>query len=942
LTEVGLSSPLVGRNNELASAKSALEQLAAGQGCILAILGEAGIGKSRLIDELRASIQNDAAQLNQPDLALQQITWLDGQILSYSQTISYWPFQQILRQYAGINDEDNEITALGKLEGKIQGLFPEETAQILPYLASILALELGGEYYERVKYLDGEALGNQIYRASWRFFHRLAERSPLVLLFDDLHWMDASSAGLIEHLLPLVERVPLLFCGLSRPDQEAPAAKLLDVAAQRYGDHLTVIELSPLSHHDSRSLVQNLLEIDDFPDQSREMILQKADGNPFYLEEIMRELIEEGALIRDSSSDRWRATRRISNVHVPDTIQGLLIARIDRLDENLKYVIRRAAVIGRAFLYRILHEVVGDDRQLDQILEQLQSAELIQELQPLPELEYIFKHALAQEAAYQGILIEERRKVHNRVGSAIEQLMANRLDEFYGLLAYHYSAAEQWEQAQEYLFKAGDQAGRMAADAEALALYRQAMEAYNQVRGDDWNPLEKAQVERKIGEAFYRLGNYGQARVFLERSLALLGENLPDSKWGIRLAIAGALLRQAGHRFSPRWFVQPMNESPDPVAEELYKSADALGWIEAVADVERLLLISVRVLNASEKWGNAFGSAYLASTLAVAFDLLGWQGLAERYYQLAQEYSQYTDPARLRFQLEWSRALHYNIHADFTKSLEHASRGVEFTQRTGDMRSWGALMDLSNWCHLTEGRLAEAITTSQETIEVAEEGSDLQVLCWGLMGRGVTMKRLGQLDEAISYLERAIEVAEEVPDYHTQVAATGWLGRCYIAMGELDQALIRLEASQEVLANQSIVMEIAILGNGLSEAYLAKAERSSGKDRQAWLQKAKRSCRESLQAARRYRPPLLDAQLLRGRYEWLIGNSSAAEKWWQKALQESTYTRDPFAEGIVHLEIGSRLRDRSHLEQAEAILEEIGAEFDLAQTREILSTMGEN
>ena len=137
-------------------------------------------------------------------------------------------------------------------------------------------------------------------------------------------------------------------------------------------------------------------------------------------------------------------------------------------------------------------------------------------------------------------------------------------------------------------------------------------------------------------------------------------------------------------------------------------------------------------------------------------------------------------------------------------------------------------------------------------------------------------------------------------------------------------------------------MEIAILGNGLSETYLVKAELSSGKDRQAWLQKAKRSCRDSLKAARRYRPPLLDAQLLRGRYEWLIGNPSAAEKWWEKALQESKYTRDPFAEGMVHLEIGSRFGDRSHLKQAEAILEEIGAAFDLAKAREALANLGES
>ncbi len=942
LSEQGISSPLVGRQNEFESARHVLNQLAEGQGAILAVLGEAGIGKSRLIDELRTSIQNNPAQLNQPDHSSEQITWLEGPTLSYSQTISYWPFQQILRQYAGINDEDAESTALRKLEVKIEALFPEETGEILPYLASLLALELNGEYAERVIYLDGEALGSQIYRASRRFFQRLAERSPLVLLFDDLHWMDASSASLLEHLLPLVERVPLLFCGLSRPDQEAPAARLLEVAAQQYGDHLTVIELAPLSTDDSRHLVQNLLEIDGLPEGSRKMILDKADGNPFYLEEIVRELIEDKALVRDLSTGRWQATQRITNVHVPDTIQGLLIARIDRLDENLKHVLRRAAVIGRAFLYRILSAIVEVDHQLEQELDQLQNIELIQEVQRLPELEYIFKHALAQEAAYEGILIEERKAVHGRVGAVIERLMADRLDEFYGLLAYHYSAAEQWEQAQEYLFKAGDQAGRMAADAEALALYRQAMEAYSLVRGDDWDPIERARLERKIGEAFYRLGDFGQARAYLERSLSLLGEDLPTSRWGVRTAIAQALFIQAGHRIFPGWFVKPMSDAPNPVAEELFYATNALGWIEGVVDVERFFLISIRMLNASEKRGFAYGSTYLASSMSVAVELMGWTSLVDRYFNLAYEYARHVDPHRPIFQLDWSQAFHHNINADWEKSLQFAQRAVEIAKSSGDLRSWGSGIDMSAWAYSSQGILARAREYSQELIEVAEEASDLQLLCWGLLGVGVTKKRLGLINEAMSDLKKAIDVSEEVPDYHTQVAASGWLGRCYVASGELDDALSVLETSQEILSASGVIIEKAILGNGFSETYLAAAERSTGGERREWLNKAKHSCRDTLQAAKRYRPPLFDAQLFQGRYEWLRGNSSAAQKWWRKALDESRRKGDRYEEGIVHLEIGSRLSDRTHLEQAEAILEEIDAEFDLAQAREILSTMGGN
>jgi predicted ATPase len=337
------------------------------------------------------------------------------------------PFQQIFRQYAGISVEDDEAAALGKLEQHIQQLFPEETSDILPYLASLLALAPGGDYSENVRYLDGEALGRQVYRACWRFFQRQAEKLPLMLVIDDLHWIDASSAGLLEHLMPLTERVPLLLCGLSRRDPESPSARLLEIAEEQYENRLTVTELAPLSLNDSRRLVQNLLEIDGLPEHIRQMMLDKADGNPFYLEEIVRALVENRALVRESSTGRWRAMERVNNVTVPDSIQGLLIARIDRLDEKPKQLVRRAAVIGRSFLYRVFTAVLEQDPALLTQLEKPQSLEMIQEKQRITELEYIFRHALTQDAAYNTILLQERREIHAWVGAAIETLMATGL-----------------------------------------------------------------------------------------------------------------------------------------------------------------------------------------------------------------------------------------------------------------------------------------------------------------------------------------------------------------------------------------------------------------------------------------------------------------------------------------------------------------------------------
>ncbi len=872
----------------------------------------------------------------------QSIQWLDGQTLSFAQTISYWPFQQILRKYASITDEDSESAALQKLEGKIEQLFAEETTGILPYLASLLSIEVSGDYAERVKYLDGEALGRQVYRASRRFFQRLAEQSPLVLLFDDLHWMDASSAGLLEHLIPLTGRVPILLCGLSRPDPESPTARLIEVAKEQNGGQLTEIDLAPLSSNDSRRLVQNLLEIDGLPEQTRQMMLAKADGNPFYLEEIVRDLIENGALKRDASTGRWQATQQIEHVSVPDTIQGLLIARIDRLDDNLKRVVRRAAVIGRTFLYRVLDAVLENQRELDNQVKHLQKVELILEKQQIPELEYIFKHALVQEAAYDGLLLQERRELHGRVAAAIESLFSDRLDDFYGLLAHHYSVAENWDKAQEYLFKAGDQAGSIAADAEALANYRLAMEAYARVRGDDWPPLERAQLERKIGEALYRLGQHGQARPYLERSLALLGAQLPSSRWGTRLAIAGALLVQAAHRIFPRLFVQPMGGRLDPIAEEIFKTSRALTNIELLANVERFLLLSVRALNTSERRGYAYGSAVLSANMASAAVIIGRHGLAQRYLAHSEAYANLTNPFRPVPELYISLAVYSNMICDLDKMQEYALQGMDVARKAGILRQWGLSKINLVWSYWGRAQFDRAAEECKQLLQAAEDSSDLQLFVWGVLAEGSIHLRRGLANEAISSFQRGIEIAEELPDYGSLTGFGGWMGRSYLALGEVEQAIDFMETTGRMISDKSgRLPSYAYLGTGLTEAYLKKAELSDGEARLDWLKKTRPILQRTLKDAGRNRFTLPHVQMLQGRYEWLSGRPKKAQDWWARALSQAEATGMRYEEGVIHLEIGRRMGDRNHLLSAESILGEIGAEFDLAAAREALAKLGE-
>ena len=500
LEERGLSSPLVGRDAEVATLEERIEQLRErNEGGVVLVFGEAGVGKTSLVGEVRRRAGDG-------------LRWLEGHTLSFGQSLSYWPFREMLWGFTRISERDEEETAWTKLEQNVTRLFSEGVDDYLPYLASLLALEIREPYREKVAYLDAEALGRQVYLASRRFFEHLAQTKPLVLLFEDLHWMDDASARLLEHLLPLVEHVPLLIVGLSRPESGTAGQRIGQLASGEHADRYMELQLSRLPPGESRLLVQNLLRVDDLPAHVRQRIVDRAGGNPLFLEEIIRTLIDSGAVDRDSRSGRWRATESIGTLQLPDTVQGVVIARVDRLAEEVKQVLRTASVVGRSFLYRLLREVMKLERELDRELATLQDFDLIREKQRQPELEYIFKHALAQEAVYESILLETRQHLHRSVAEAIEALFRERLEEFYGLLAYHYARAEAWKQALDYLLTAGDRAGQIAADGEALDHYRQALAAYEQAFGDRWDPLQRATLERKMGQALFRRGEHAQSQ----------------------------------------------------------------------------------------------------------------------------------------------------------------------------------------------------------------------------------------------------------------------------------------------------------------------------------------------------------------------------------------------------------------------------------------------
>lgn len=921
----GISSPLVGRDEDLAAFRGRVERLLDGWGGLVSVIGEAGLGKSRLVAEVRRRVSQRG------------ISWLEGRALSFSQTISFWPFLEIIQADAGITGEDPERERWAKLEHRVNTLFPEEAAEILPYLATLLTLDVPGNLGERVRYLDGETMGSQIFRAARRFFAQLAQKRPLVLVFEDVHWADQSSVFLLEHLLPLVREVPLLICIIGRPDPGNPTTRLLQIAKREYADCYTEIALAPLSPSASAQLIHNLLKVDDLAHRLRERIGQKAEGNPFFMEEMIRELIDLGALVRDKVTARWQATTQLEQIIIPDTLQGVVMARIDRLDEEVKQVLKLAAVIGRIFFHRVLQAVAEAERELDHYLAQLKNLELIREKSRIPELEYIFKHALVQEATYESILVQRRRELHRRVGECVEVLFKDRLDEFYGLLAYHYSRAEEWEKAQDYLFKAGDQAGKVAADAEALEHYRQALAAYARAFGDKWDPFQRAVLERKMGEALFRRGEHSQARDYLQRALISLGSPYPTSPRGVRLAIMRQVVRQAWHRFLPRRFWESKHDGPDRTAEERCRIYSVMAWMDYFMDPERLVLDSLLELNLAEERGLAVEAVLASMGVGLACDAIPAPRLARQYHRRAVALADRIQQPLAKGQAYLGLALHeHHALGNGESALDYYRRSATAYWEAGHLHRWAGVNMAASLLWLGRN-FADRFQLGQEVVRISQEAADLQAWGWGLFMMATALDHAGELDKAVANLQRTLDLAKGVPDHQVTAFASGILARCHLRQGNVEDALTVLEEGIERIRKHRLRgFSCVPVWINLAQAYLLAAEQADGPGRADVLRRANRACQVALKQGKFDRGSLVAGYRMRGTYQWLRGKSKAAHHFWQQSLELAEALGTRYDLGMTHLEMGKWMRNFEHLKQAESIFAEMDAKFDLAQAKKLL------
>jgi class 3 adenylate cyclase len=410
----GLRANLIGRKEEMAELGEAVERLRGGKGSIFSICGDAGTGKSRLVEDFKATLD------------LEEIQWIEGHAYPYAQNIPYFPLINFLNEIFQIEEKDSSERIREKIEFGIKGITGNST-EVVPYVGNLYALS-----YPELKDVSAELWKNRLEEAVKAILTALAKRARTVFFLEDLHWADRSFVDLLRRALLEIRQPAIVLC-VYRPTFSLFTSHQLTLVSKLYHE----IRLQDLSLTDAQDMLRSLLKTENIPSELKRWVQNKTEGNPFYLEELINTLIESQVLIQENGD--WKITRPIKEMDISSSIHGLITGRLDRLEKETKRILQEASVIGRAFLYEILIKVTELEDRIDRGLSTLERLDLIRTRSFEPDLEYMFKHPLTQEVVYKGLLKRERREIHEQVARVMERLFEGRLSEFYETLAYHFT-----------------------------------------------------------------------------------------------------------------------------------------------------------------------------------------------------------------------------------------------------------------------------------------------------------------------------------------------------------------------------------------------------------------------------------------------------------------------------------------------------------------------
>jgi tetratricopeptide (TPR) repeat protein len=712
-------SRFVGRERELRTLHELLAQVKRGQGMVVGIVAEPGMGKSRLVYEFLQS------------LAEQDVVYLAGHCVSYGSMMPYLPVLDMLRQQCGIAAGDSPAAMVAHARRHVHqnGLVADEE---LAYVLQLLGVKEGTEH---LALLGSETVKSRTVETLWHLLRSRSTQQPLILVVEDLHWVDQSSQDFLTMLAENLTGSAILLLATYRPGYQPPWIGK---------SYVTQMTLSRLTSSDSLDIVYSVLQQETLPQAMAQMILDKADGNPLFLEELTRVIIEYGGIPADTA--------------VPDTIQGVLMARIDRLPDAAKRLLQTAAVLGRTFAARLLQAIWEEPEDLEMCLGELKRLEFLYEENRPEGPVYVFRHALTQDVAYDSLLLRRRQRLHAAAGQALEHFYAERLEDAYDHLAYHYSKAEDTAKAVMYLRRFAEKAACEHAHVEAILALQGALVHSARLPADREHTRLRLDLHWQLALSLSALGRYQETLERLHQQQAQLTQ-IEDA------ALAGryALLQSQTASYLGDWPQAAQSAEQAVVAAGQVHDDLTLGQAYHVLAMERY-------------WTGQPAHGIDCSQRAIA----ALRGIGEDY--------------RLGM-AHFVLALNAHSLGRFDDAVEAAARAGAIGAALADRRLQTFAAWTTGWVEATRGAWDAGIAACQRALEMS---SDPLNTAFALGWLGYAYLEQGDAPAAIPWLEQARQHLHQFGYRRLEGLYTTLLGEAHLLCGHDDTARHLVQQGLEI------------------------------------------------------------------------------------------------------------------------------------------------
>jgi len=925
-------APLVGRERELARLRQAIDQLGSGRGAIATVLGPAGIGKTRLLEELRSHCD--------PGLV-----WLEGRSLAVQHGRAYQPFGDLFDAWAGGLRTAGTEGRAALLRRAILDSAPDEAEDLLPFLAALLDVEPTSDWRRRLDALQPDARERLTRRAAARWLERAAETRPLVLVFEDLHWADASSLELLSSLLPLAKTRPVFFLLAARPQHPETSDPVLAHARELFPERMTEVLLEPLQEDDLRRMLRALFREGEVPRRFRESLQRKAGGNPLFVEEAIRTLLDAGSLeVRDG---RLVAARDVENEVVPGTIHELIMTRVDRLPLEHRRLLLDASVIGSVADVGVLESVARGP--IGEAVELLIERELLTRARSDPQ-QLRFRHPLIQEVAYASLLESRREEIHRRVGDAIERLWTGRSG-VSATLAYHYGRGGELAKAETHLFRAGDEAARAAASNEALAFFRQASDLYRRLAEGRADPARMATLERQIALALTNRGQLAASVAHYDAALAHLGVRTPRST----PAMVASGLRHLAGTLVRLYATSPGRSAPSASARDceildlmfrrdiVHSTTDPMRFfVDSLATLDRLLAL------------DPYSVPESAAIVAGGISIFSFSGASFRVGRRLLDLSERLAAGGAVDDRDLYRRflvfLHHDLEGDWSDAHGLDREDIERGLAVGRIWELTTFLDLDAERRIHRGDFATAEEWIATIRRIARDFQHELAESAATAAQAFLHIARGELAPARALMERHYEDYGDVP---LNLVALGTLAKIECQEGNLDAAARLLDRADALRREGGPVAPFHASGVARSRLLLESLRLRQcvmrGERAPALLRAARRSARRARSVASRVAAERSEVLRLSGRVEWWARRPRRALAWWTRALEAASSLGARPERARVYAEAGLALQEAADpalrfdfrggeelVERARQLFDELG----LARDRERL-TRGE-